>query len=369
MAKFFNDKGISACAVISDGKSELSLDRKEAISRLKKEDIKIIFSVDMFNEGIDIPSLDLVMLLRPTESPTIFLQQLGRGLRKSKDKKYLNVLDFIGNFKKANMIPFLLTGRESNSKSKGKSVRNIKEEDYPEDCIVDFDFRLVDLFEKMEREKQKIEDIITDEYFRIKDYLGYRPSRVDIFTYMDEDLYMNMKRNSKLNILNDYLGYLSKQSELKNQEEQEIVNNIAHDFIKMIENTKMSQLYKMPLLLAFYNKGDIKLKINDDDIYKSFKAFYSEGSNAVDLSRNKSTNKFKEFDKKDYLRIAKNPKDAFLKTHGKFFYKTNDSYALNEELLPFIKKESFKNYMKDSIDYRTKRFYKERLEKKNEELQ
>lgn len=64
----------------------------------------------MFNEGLDILSIDMVMFLRPTESPTIFLQQLGRGLRKIVGKKYLYVLDFIGNYKNANLIPFFITG-------------------------------------------------------------------------------------------------------------------------------------------------------------------------------------------------------------------------------------------------------------------
>ncbi|SHI07621.1 hypothetical protein SAMN02745207_04238 [Clostridium grantii DSM 8605] len=62
------------------------------------------------SEGLDIPLIDLVMFLRPTQSPTIFFQQLGRGLRKATGKKYLNVLDFIGNYKKAVLVPFLLTG-------------------------------------------------------------------------------------------------------------------------------------------------------------------------------------------------------------------------------------------------------------------
>ena len=64
----------------------------------------------MFNEGVDIASLDMVMFLRPTESPTVFLQQLGRGLRISKGKEYVNVLDFIGNYEKAGRAPFLLNG-------------------------------------------------------------------------------------------------------------------------------------------------------------------------------------------------------------------------------------------------------------------
>ena len=64
----------------------------------------------MFNEGVDIASLDMVMFLGPTESPTVFLQQLGRGLCISKGKEYVNVLDFIGNYEKAGRAPFLLKG-------------------------------------------------------------------------------------------------------------------------------------------------------------------------------------------------------------------------------------------------------------------
>ena len=60
------------------------MDRTEAIEKLESGKIKVVFSVDMFNEGVDIPSVDMVMFLRPTESPIVFLQQLGRGLRRNK---------------------------------------------------------------------------------------------------------------------------------------------------------------------------------------------------------------------------------------------------------------------------------------------
>ncbi len=80
------------------------------------EKIKVVFSVDMFNEGVDIPSVDMVMFLRPTESPVVFLQQLGRGLRRSKGKEYLNVLDFIGNYEKAGRVRYLLTGKSKAGK-------------------------------------------------------------------------------------------------------------------------------------------------------------------------------------------------------------------------------------------------------------
>ena len=86
MAKYFCEHGIKAVAVYSGENGEYSENRSDAINKLTKGEIKVIFSVDMFNEGLDIPSVDMVMFLRPTESPTVFLQQLGRGLRKYKNK-------------------------------------------------------------------------------------------------------------------------------------------------------------------------------------------------------------------------------------------------------------------------------------------
>ena len=73
MAKDFNKRGIASVAVYSEGSGEYAMERKEAINKLKQGQIKVIFSVDMFNEGVDIPSVDMVMFLRPTQSPIIFL--------------------------------------------------------------------------------------------------------------------------------------------------------------------------------------------------------------------------------------------------------------------------------------------------------
>lgn len=94
MAERFGRAGIPAAAVIgtTDGK-----DRDEALRQLKSGQIKCLFAVDIFNEGVDVPQIDTVLFLRPTESAVVFLQQLGRGLRRWKDKSCLTVLDFIGN--------------------------------------------------------------------------------------------------------------------------------------------------------------------------------------------------------------------------------------------------------------------------------
>ncbi|MCI5934970.1 MAG: DEAD/DEAH box helicase family protein, partial [Lachnospiraceae bacterium] len=164
MAKEFCKRGIPAVAVYSNADGAFSEDRSVAIEKLKNGEIKVIFSVDMFNEGVDITSVDMVMFLRPTESPIVFLQQLGRGLRKSKGKEYLNVLDFIGNYEKAGRVRSLLTGRTlSETQLYHPSDRSI----YPDDCLIDFDMKLIDLFAQMDKKQLKVKDQIRNEFYRV----------------------------------------------------------------------------------------------------------------------------------------------------------------------------------------------------------
>lgn len=93
MAKKFTLKGIACDVLTSNNSGERDLQQQ----RLKSKQINVLFVVDMFNEGVDIPELDTLLFLRPTESLTIFLQQLGRGLRLSEDKECCTILDFVGN--------------------------------------------------------------------------------------------------------------------------------------------------------------------------------------------------------------------------------------------------------------------------------
>ena len=356
MAEYFVNNGVKAVAVYS---GKYSMNREEALNALNRGEIQVIFSVDMFNEGLDIPGIDMVMFLRPTESPTVFLQQLGRGLRKSKDKEYLNVLDFIGNYKKADLIPFLLSGKNYNRvEAKREDLRDIE---FPEDCIIDFDFRLVDIFKSLAKKEMKIKDIIKEQYFVIKEDLGHRPSRVEFLTYMDEEIYENIKSKAKINPFKDYINFLAENNELK--EEKELYNSTGKEFINLIENTSMSKTYKMPVLLAFYNNGNVKMEITEEDIYKSFYDFYNQGSNKVDMLKDKGTKDFETWDKNKYIDLAKkNPIKFLLKTHGDFFIeKEGYVLSLREELKEIIKDDAFKEHMKDAIDLRVKTYYKHRF--------
>lgn len=97
MARVFNENGIKAVAVWGDTAED---ERRQALADLAAARTNIIFAVDLFNEGIDIPAVDSLLMLRPTDSPVLFLQQLGRGLRKAPNKNLCTVVDFVGQHRK-----------------------------------------------------------------------------------------------------------------------------------------------------------------------------------------------------------------------------------------------------------------------------
>ncbi|MBM6010279.1 DUF3427 domain-containing protein, partial [Staphylococcus epidermidis] len=113
LANQLSKRGISSVGLT--GKDSIAY-RTETIQQLKEGSINYIITVDLFNEGIDIPEINQVVMLRPTKSSIIFIQQLGRGLRKSTNKEFVPVIDFIGNYKTNYMIPIALSGNKSQNK-------------------------------------------------------------------------------------------------------------------------------------------------------------------------------------------------------------------------------------------------------------
>jgi hypothetical protein len=121
----------------------------------------------------------------------------------------------------------------------------------------------------------------------------------------------------------------------------------------------------MPIFLAFYNGGDLKMKINDDDIYRSFRSFYRQGSNSIDLLSQKSTEGFKSWGRDEWVRLAKkNPVNFLAKTHGDFFAVENEEFCINEDLESYKNNEAFLKNLEDAIQLRTREYYKNRYENK-----
>ena len=365
MAREFSSRGIPSVAVFSDASGEYTEKRNVAIQKLKNGEIRAIFSVDMFNEGVDITSVDMVMFLRPTESPIVFLQQLGRGLRKCRGKEFLTVLDFIGNYEKAGRVRFLLEGK-SDTYREGCHLSDTLR--FPDDCMVDFDLKLIDLFAEMDRKHLKLKDQVINEYFRVKDLLGKRPTRLELFTYMEDNIYETAITHSKDNPFKRYLEFLNDLGELS-QIEVEFYKGIGREFISLLENTNMSKVYKMPVLMAFYNNSDVLMEVSEKQLLSSWKEFFSTGTNWKDLDKNMTLQKYKDISDKDHLRKILAMPVHFLLESGKGFFVKNDDVALGlkEELRPLIDNPVMIRQMKDVIDYRTMDYYQRRYRERQNE--
>lgn len=363
MAQEFCKRGIPSVAVYSNSNSEYAEERSVAIKKLTDGEIRVIFSVDMFNEGVDIPSVDMVMFLRPTESPIVFLQQLGRGLRKSKGKEYLDVLDFIGNYEKAGSVRYLLTG---SSKLERGSYDPADRSDFPDDCQIDFDMRLIDLFSEMDKKRLKLKDKIVNEYFRVKDLLEKAPSRLELFTYIEDDVYQMAVTHSKENPFKRYLDFKNGINELSDGE-KEIYHGIGNEFISLIENTSMSKVYKMPVLMAFYNHGKVLMQVNEQQLLDSWKELFSTGTNWKDLESEISYERFIAISDKEHIKKIIQMPVHFLLESGKGFFIKKDGcvLALRDELKDVVGNPVFVEQMKDVIDYRTMDYYQRRYRDKN----
>ena len=358
MAKDFSLRGIPAAAVYSGEQGEYAKERACAIQKLNDGTLRVVFSVDMFNEGVDIASLDMVMFLRPTESPVVFLQQLGRGLRTCRGKQFLNVLDFIGNYEKAGRVRFYLTGGTA---AGGRNSYVPTDSDYPDDCLVDFDMRLIDLFEQMERKHRRIQDMLRDEFYRVKDRVEHRPTRLELFTYMDADIYQMTISRSNINPFKRYLEYLHGLNELT-PEETAVYQSIGREFIRLIETTNMSKVYKMPVLMAFYNGGQMRMAVTEDDLLASWKEFFGNGTNWKDLDRSITYEEYQAITDKDHVKKIMQMPVHFLQASGKGFFVQKEGYALalREELESVIHDPAFVSQVKDVIDFRVMDYYQRR---------
>ncbi len=158
-------------------------EREEFVERLQYDGdgslaLDFIITVDTFNEGIDIPKVNQVIMLRPTKSSIIFIQQLGRGLRKNAEgKEFLVVIDFIGNYRKSFLIPVALSGDRTYEKDNLRKYLTEGSSVIPGESTIDFDPISKDLiYRSIDRSNLQEMEFLKKEYFALKDRLGRIPS-------------------------------------------------------------------------------------------------------------------------------------------------------------------------------------------------
>lgn len=229
LSKKFNEKGWRTI-VLSGADAEEA--RAEAIDRLVMEEaeeaLDYIISVDLFSEGVDIPEINQVIMLRPTESPIVFIQQLGRGLRKADEKEFVVVLDFIGNYKNNFMIPVALSGDRTYNKD---NIRHYLQEGnriIPGASTLHFDeISRKRIFSSIDDANFSDIRLIKMNYQNLKDKLGRIPKLADFDEHGEMDV-LRIFDNKNLGSYYKFLVKYEKDYKIRlNADEEKVIEFVS----------------------------------------------------------------------------------------------------------------------------------------------
>jgi len=322
LSKAFNEAGLKTTVLTGDNTQE---EREEAIKKLENGELQYILTVDIFNEGIDIPFLNQIVMLRQTQSSIIFIQQLGRGLRKHNSKDYVSIIDFIGNYKNNYLIPIALSGDQSMNKD------NVRRKTVNTDYI-----QGVSTINFEEIAKKKIFDAINntnlstlktlkDAYTEVKNRLGRIPT---LFDFIEQN---SLDPEVIISYSDNYYNFLLKMKEevpSLSEYEQAILTMLSKEFL----NGK--RIHEVILIEELLEKSTI----SKEDYLDKLRHFgtYIDEATIQSIENIFSLNFFVQSDIKKY--------------GGKPLIKTNnETYEFNEEIQEFLRDSNYFGYIKDII--------------------
>jgi superfamily II DNA or RNA helicase/HKD family nuclease/SOS-response transcriptional repressor LexA len=233
MAHQFSSAGVSAAAVYTGS----ALGRAQALEKLHAGTLQVVFSVDLFNEGVDLPGIDTVMMLRPTESKVLFLQQLGRGLRRCEGKQHLVVLDFIGNHHSFLQKPQALFGVGSTYRALAAFARKAERQalELPAGCYVNYDLAIIEFLKSLDSAGPQ------KDYEALRDVLGRRPTLSEFYRSGSSVQAMRQQAGHWFALVRE-MGDLAAQEALAAEQFEAL--------LREVEVTAMTRSFKMVLLEA-----------------------------------------------------------------------------------------------------------------------
>jgi superfamily II DNA or RNA helicase/HKD family nuclease len=262
LAEKFNERGIKSIALTGEHGDNT---RENAIEKLENGEIEYIITVDIFNEGIDIPCVNQVILLRPTESSIVYIQQLGRGLRKNKNKEFVVVLDFIGNYEKNFLIPTAISQNNSFDKDFMKKFILNGTNMIPGESSISFEEIVKErIFENINKTNFSTKKNIEHDFNLLEKQLGRTPMLNDFFT-------RNMIEPSV--ILKFRKDYDSVLKALRPNTEFGILSEIEKNFLTFLSSffTPAKRIHEMVILQESIKSAKISLKEVEDILEKKYK--------------------------------------------------------------------------------------------------
>ena len=337
----FNERGFQTIALTGDSSEA---ERQRAIRLLESENysekLDYIFTVDIFNEGIDIPSVNQIIMLRPTQSAIIFVQQLGRGLRKIDAKDYLTVIDFIGNYNNNYLVPIALYGDRSYNKDALRKLISSGSSLIPGCSTINFDRISKDkIFESIDSANMQLKKDLVQDYNLLKRKMGRIPMMIDFIDHgsRDPQLYVNYSKS--------YFNFVAGQEDFNgriNEKQKKLLELFSNEInnSKRIEETI---LLKNLILNESVDLNEFKTQI------KNKYAYILSDSTLNSCVRNLNF----EF-------VTEN-KDKKLKSAREIYginivRKEDGKLIIEEDFLSLLKQDIFKDFLLDNIAFALKTY-------------
>lgn len=340
LSEKMNEKGWRTL-VLSGSDSESV--RTNAIERLAGEEseeaLDYILSVDIFSEGVDVPEINQVIMLRPTESPIIFIQQLGRGLRKAEGKEFVVIIDFIGNYRKNFMIPIALSGDRSYNKDNIRRYVTEGGRIIPGASTVHFDkISRQKIFQSIDNANFSDIKLIRENYRNLKDKLGHIPALVDFDKYGEMDVLRIFDNNS----LGSYYKFLVKYEKgytiRLSEDEEKVIEFISK---KLASGKRIHELELLRRLMKYRHGLMNILKKSLQENYDCFMDGNCE-ENVVNVMTNES------------------PTSAAKRTYTQcvFIEKEEEDYGISKSFEAMLQNPDFYQVLKEVVNFGIARYQK-----------
>ena len=284
----------------------LAMDEEEATEEWKPLDY--ILSFDILNEGVDIVEVNQVILLRPTESPIVFIQQLGRGLRKADGKEYVVIIDFIGNYERNYLIPIAFSGDRSYNPDTIRKYVISGNSTIPGASTIHFDaISKEKIFQSIDKIRG-IKSIIRESYTTLKNRLGRIPYLVDFYENDEID---------PLVIIREYKTYYSFLLSVEPELYQGKIDNLEKLTLEYLSKTVLNGVrpYELEILKCLFTRDQISISDLSEVMKKTYDYTYNQSSlkNAINVLEGKFVSKEEEYQKYKVIDILDNQQEGFIR--------------------------------------------------------
>lgn len=333
----FNQRGYRSIALTGDSLEE---ERAHSIQRLEShsnsEKLDYIFTVDIFNEGVDIPSVNQIIMLRPTQSAIIFVQQLGRGLRKVDSKEYLTVIDFIGNYSNNYLVPIALYGDTSYNKDTLRKLIASGSRVIPGSSTINFDqISKEKIFEAIDSANMQMKKDLVKDYQLLKFEFGRIPMMMDFVAHG--------ARNPKL-----YVNYSKSYFNFVAEQEAELRKTINSHQKKLLEvfssDINNGQRVEESLILkGIIEKGEVNINSFKEMI--DFKYGYIVSDDTLQSCFNNLNLEFITENKNNKLKSIREIYELNV------IRKENQKLIIEQDFKENLSNDEFRRFLLDNIDY------------------